>query len=234
MDLRVDRLRRTGLPAGRHIPTAMRNDEYGPPGRIPDRAPCTRSLRSRRQAIHCALHHLDRHQPILYNHLHQISKTKDGPHSTRRYRMKRHNIIAVLSAAWSCRHLQANLHPNKSKNLLNSTPDRLTRACAMTLSQRRTGGGGKPLSDVVNSALKEARLHTNLTRSNNNQATIPITPARNAGDVFYSPVSTADIHHGHSGIFSRKDMIVHAPGPRRTVEETNYRNVRVASDGQLQ
>lgn len=29
MDLRVDRLRRTGLPAGRHIPTAMRNDEYG-------------------------------------------------------------------------------------------------------------------------------------------------------------------------------------------------------------
>ena len=149
-----------GAPSGAPHSDGHEKRRIRPPGRIPDRAPCTRSLHSRRQAIHCALHHLDRHQPILYNHLHQLSKTKDGPHSTRRYRMKRHNFIAVLSAAWSCRHLQANLHPNKSKNLLNSTPDRLTRACAMTLSQRRTGRANHFLMSLIQRSRRHVYILT--------------------------------------------------------------------------
>lgn len=155
--------------------------------------------------------------------------------------MKRHNLIAVLSAAIATLALGSMVMPASASESTSQQIQELVELnpgssyeSMRNDAQSEADREGKPLSDVVNSALKEARLHTNLTRSNNNQATIPLTPARNAGDVFYSPVSTADIHHGHSGIFSRKDMIVHAPGPRRTVEETNYRNVRVASGGQLQ
>ncbi|MDR0482343.1 MAG: hypothetical protein LBH13_04175 [Cellulomonadaceae bacterium] len=62
-----------------------------------------------------------------------------------------------------------------------------------------------------------------------------VIPASNfKGDVFYSPVSTLGVTHGHSGIFSTLQTIVEAPGPGKQVRNTNRSNVKVASGSHQQ
>ena len=65
------------------------------------------------------------------------------------------------------------------------------------------------------------------------KANKPIGLARNRGDVFYSPASTAGVSHGHSGIYSEKTKIVEAT-PGHGVKERTYSQVRVSSGAQKQ
>lgn len=61
----------------------------------------------------------------------------------------------------------------------------------------------------------------------------PIGAARNRGDVFYTPSSTAGVNHGHSGIFSYKTWIVEA-NPSSGVAERWHTSVKVASGAHKQ
>ncbi|MBP3222770.1 MAG: hypothetical protein J6M18_02450 [Actinomycetaceae bacterium] len=46
---------------------------------------------------------------------------------------------------------------------------------------------------------------------------VQLVTARQAGDIFYSPSSTAGVKHGHAGIYSTKTQIIEAEGPGKKV-----------------
>ncbi|WP_311777151.1 hypothetical protein [Trueperella abortisuis] len=60
-----------------------------------------------------------------------------------------------------------------------------------------------------------------------------IGTARNRGDVFYTPSSTAGVNHGHSGIYSYTTKIVEADTSTGVVERW-YTSVKVASGAHKQ
>ena len=89
-----------------------------------------------------------------------------------------------------------------------------------------------PIS-IAESALKETSDAFGGSRYNVG-ANLPIGLANNKGDVFYSPVSTALIPHGHTGIYYSQTHIVEAPGPGQSPRNTLHTNVPVASGTQKQ
>ena len=82
----------------------------------------------------------------------------------------------------------------------------------------------KKALDELNAALAESGAATRLgANADRNPG-----KANQAGDVFYSPTSSLDVTHGHSGIYSTTTMVVEAPGPGQNSANHSYTNVKVA------
>ncbi|MDR2113693.1 MAG: hypothetical protein LBO75_00245 [Bifidobacteriaceae bacterium] len=95
---------------------------------------------------------------------------------------------------------------------------------------------GITFETAVREAAKESSQHrSNKTLSSGGgKADKAIGKGKNKGDVFYSPVSTAGITHGHSGIYYTEKKIVEAPGPGKKVRNTEHTNVKVAKNSKKQ
>lgn len=87
--------------------------------------------------------------------------------------------------------------------------------------------------------LKEARASVQTTTvaarsSSSGGGSKALGAARNVGDVFYTPSSTAGVNHGHSGLYASKTVVVEAPGTGKVVRRIAATSVRVVSGAKKQ
>ncbi|KFI65527.1 putative YycO [Bifidobacterium cuniculi] len=137
---------------------------------------------------------------------------------------------------------------DKIQQLLESNPgvtfEEMAEAAKITASEQ-----GTDLDAVLDGALAEVEVEDRFLQGEQVQlqrlsgdgpkkattaANRSIGTATYKGDVFYSPVSTAGITHGHSGLYTSKTSIIEAPGPGKKVIDHSWREVKVAAKSQKQ
>lgn len=88
-------------------------------------------------------------------------------------------------------------------------------------------------AEAANSDYQRTRRLSSSSSSSGGDSTKHLNTARYVGDVFYGPNSLAGVHHGHTGIYSTKITIIHAPGGGSPSEEKPISQVYVATPIQL-
>lgn len=127
--------------------------------------------------------------------------------------------------------LEETVHQLVEANPGTTAAEMLEAITSTAANERRSA------EDVASTALAEIQALKNpdavSERSGKPKANRPIGPARNRGDIFYSPSSTAGVPHGHSGIYYRECTVIDST-PSKGVSLRNCKDFKVPVNTQIQ